>query len=146
MNIISMVREFTNDTQTKGIMLVLDETGKELFRCFTLELPWRNNERRVSCIPAGRYKMVHRTSQRFGHHLHILDIENRSLILIHQANFVRQLEGCIAVGRERIDLDGDGNLDVTSSVATMRRLMELIPEESMILISWLDHINPELNG
>lgn len=143
MNIISMVREFTNETQTKGIMLVLDESGKELFRCFTLELPWRNNERRVSCIPAGHYKIVHRTSPRFNDHLHILGVDERSLILIHQANFVRQLEGCIAVGRERIDLDGDGHLDVTSSVATMNKLMALIPAESMILISWIDHINPE---
>ena len=25
------------------------------FICYTIELPWKNNEKRVSCIPVGKY-------------------------------------------------------------------------------------------
>ena len=25
------------------------------FICYTIELPWNNNEKRVSCIPVGKY-------------------------------------------------------------------------------------------
>lgn len=135
MNGISIYRDIKSDKQTKGQLVVVNENFEVIFTCFTLELPWKNNERRVSCIPAGRYKIVHRRSKRFGHHLHILNVPGRDLILVHQANYVRQLEGCIAVGKDRIDIDGDGLKDVTSSVATMKKLMELIPEESWLVIS-----------
>lgn len=146
MNIISIVRDVHQDgQQTKGVLLVMSPNFEVLFRCYTLELPWRNNERRISCIPAGTYEITHRTSQRFGHHLHLQDVPGRTFILIHQGNFVSQIEGCILVGERRLDINGDGLADVTSSVATMRRLMELIPQKSKIIISWHKD-NPELNG
>tara|TARA_R110002020_G_scaffold227409_1_gene438035 strand:+ start:552 stop:749 length:198 start_codon:yes stop_codon:yes gene_type:complete len=37
----------------------------------------------------------------------------------HAANYSRQLNGCIALGKNRVDIDGDGFKDVTSSKATM---------------------------
>ncbi|MBC8882628.1 hypothetical protein H9X57_02075 [Flavobacterium piscinae] len=65
--------------------------------CNTIELPWRNNERRVSCIPEGEYFIEKRYSLKFKWHLHILDVENRSLILFHPANnALKELNGCIA--------------------------------------------------
>lgn len=135
MNTLSIFRDKKSDKQTQGVLIVLGEHREKLFECFTLELPWRNNERQISCIPAGKYQIEHRRSQRFGHHIHILGVPNRSLILIHQANYVRQLQGCIAVGQKRLDLDGDGQEDVTNSVAMMKKLMDLIPEKSWLVIS-----------
>lgn len=135
MNTISIFRDKKSDKQTEGLLLVLDGNGQKLFACFTIELPWRDNQRRISCIPAGRYPVVHRRSQKYGLHLHILNVPNRDLILIHQANFARQLQGCIGVGETRRDIDGDGLGDVTSSVATMKRLLELIPKNSFLVIS-----------
>ena len=65
--------------------------------CNTIELPWKNNERRVSCIPEGEYFIEKRYSPKFKWHLHVLGVENRSLILFHPANnALKELNGCIA--------------------------------------------------
>ena len=65
--------------------------------CFTIELPWKNNEKRVSCIPEGKYLIRKRFSQKFQWHLEIEGVENRSLILFHPANnALKELNGCIA--------------------------------------------------
>lgn len=65
--------------------------------CNTIELPWKNNERRVSCIPEGKYFIRKRYSQKFKWHLEIVDVKNRSLILFHPANnALKELNGCIA--------------------------------------------------
>ncbi len=67
------------------------------FICFTIELPWKDNQRNISCIPEGCYEVVPRFSRRFKNHLHVLNVTGRSLILIHPANdALRDLEGCIA--------------------------------------------------
>lgn len=65
--------------------------------CHTIELPWKENKRRISCIPEGRYELVKRYSQKFKWHLHVIDVEGRDLILIHPANdALKELNGCIA--------------------------------------------------
>lgn len=67
------------------------------FLGFTIELPWLNNQRNVSCIPEGEYELKARYSKKFGHHLHIVNVKGRSLILLHPANNAkRELRGCIA--------------------------------------------------
>jgi hypothetical protein len=65
--------------------------------CNTIELPWKNNEKRVSCIPEGRYFIRKRYSQKFKWHLEVVDVKNRSYILFHPANnALLELNGCIA--------------------------------------------------
>ncbi|RZJ34751.1 MAG: hypothetical protein EOO51_08465 [Flavobacterium sp.] len=65
--------------------------------CKTIELPWRNNRRAVSCIPEGKYLLKKRYSLKFKWHVEITGVENRSLILIHPANHaLKELNGCIA--------------------------------------------------
>ncbi|GFD80912.1 hypothetical protein KUL118_37740 [Tenacibaculum sp. KUL118] len=67
------------------------------YLCQTIELPWRNNQRNISCIPEGRYEIQPRFSRKFKHHLILKNVANRSFILIHPANDAqRDLEGCIA--------------------------------------------------
>ena len=67
------------------------------FICHTIELPWKNNERTISCIPEGRYELISRTSDKFKQHYKLLDVVNRTFILIHPANdAMRELRGCIA--------------------------------------------------
>lgn len=134
-NSLSMIRTKQTDKQIEGELFVLDPNGKVLFQCYTLELPWRGNQQRISSIAPGRYRVSLRYSNKYGWHLHILDVDGRSLILIHNANYVHQLEGCIAVGKSRKDLNNDGLMDVTSSVATLSRLIEFIKGPSLITIS-----------
>jgi hypothetical protein len=65
--------------------------------CLTIELPWKENEKRVSCIPEGKYFISKRYSKKFQFHLEILDVKDRSLILLHPANNAqKELKGCIA--------------------------------------------------
>jgi hypothetical protein len=66
------------------------------FICYTIELPWRNNQQRFSCIPEGKYFIKKRYSNKFKWHLEITGVENRSLILFHPANnALQELNGCI---------------------------------------------------
>lgn len=65
--------------------------------CFTIELPWRNNRKNISCIPAGTYVLKLRYSLKFKWHLHVQKVPGRTLILFHPANHaILELQGCIA--------------------------------------------------
>ena len=65
--------------------------------CQTIELPWRNNRRSVSCIPEGRYRLLRRMHYKHGDQLALSHVPGREAILIHPANFaLRELQGCIA--------------------------------------------------
>lgn len=69
--------------------------GKHI--CHTIELPWKNNLKQVSCIPEGKYVLRKRYSTQFQWHLECVGVKNRNLILIHPANYaLKELQGCIA--------------------------------------------------
>lgn len=77
---------------TNGILLLDDHR-----LCYTIELPWRNNRRGLSCIPEGKYSLEVRWSPRLSDHLMLEKVPRRALILIHPANdALSQLKGCIA--------------------------------------------------
>lgn len=123
--------------QTEGTLEIYDEDSLDLeFVCKTLELPWKGNQKDVSCIPEGFYDVVPRTSPKYGNHLHVTGVEGRSLILIHHGNYAGSMNpktgkpdirGCILVGKAHVDLNGDGIKDVTSSKDTMKALMQVAP-------------------
>jgi len=115
--------------QTLGILYV---DGKEV--CKTLELPWKDNARNISCVPEGEYNVVKRNSPKYKNHFHLTNVPNRDWILIHQGNFYTHIRGCILVGKTHTDINGDGLLDVTSSVATMGMLNNLLPENFILKI------------
>ncbi|MCF6182672.1 DUF5675 family protein [Lutibacter sp.] len=70
---------------------------KGRFFGFVIELPWLNNQRNISCIPEGVYKLKSRFSKKFKHHLVLENVSGRSLILIHPANNAKkELGGCLA--------------------------------------------------
>jgi hypothetical protein len=65
--------------------------------CYTIELPWLKNKRKISCIPEGRYPLVARENPHHHEHLLVCDVEDRDLILLHRANDAKkELQGCIA--------------------------------------------------
>lgn len=109
------------DKPTTGTLSVWDGPIC-VFRCVTLELPWKDNARRESCIPTGTYQMRWTTSPKFGATWQVMDVPNRTAIRIHAANYTRQLLGCIAPGIAHMDIDRDGAIDVTSS----RRGLEML--------------------
>lgn len=133
------------DKQTHGTLTVYDEdSGEEVFKCRTLELPDKDNQRNVSCIPEGFYDVVPRTSPKYSNHLHITNVENRSLILIHWGNYAgsinprtghSDIRGCVLVGNKFVDLDGDGLADITSSKKTFKKLMSVAPDGFVLEIT-----------
>ena len=69
--------------------------GKKL--CATIELPWKNNQPQVSCIPEGKYELRKRWTRRFGNHFILMNVPARSYILLHAANdALKEIKGCIA--------------------------------------------------
>ena len=96
--------------------------------CDSIELPWRNNLRGISCIPEGSYSISKRRSRKYGPHLWIRNVPGRELILIHPANnAIKELRGCIAPVSE-ITGPGTGIL----SRKAMRKLLELVRKEKEI--------------
>ena len=70
----------------------------------TLELAWKDNQKRVSCIPKGVYEVKKRHTQKSKYkyeHLHILDVPDRELILMHIGNYPKNSKGCILLGNTR---------------------------------------------
>jgi hypothetical protein len=104
------------------------------FSCKTIELGWHNNEKQKSCIPKGTYKVIRRNSAKYGEHFHITEVPNRSLILIHNANYARELLGCVGIGDKHTDIDGDGLRDVTNSKNTLRAMLKALPKEFLLEI------------
>ena len=75
------------------------------FMAHTLELPWRDNQKSVSCIPEGRYKcrvrLARESASRDYVHLLVQDVPGRSYILFHYGNFPSDTRGCILTGTHR---------------------------------------------
>jgi hypothetical protein len=122
-----ITRDKLQEAQTLGTLVLKDDEGKKLFSCKTLELPWLDNKRNESCIPLGYYKVAPRQSARYNKHYHIQDVPGRSFVLIHIGNFNTQTKGCILVGEKLADINADGYKDVTSSKATLKKLLALAP-------------------
>ena len=110
---------------TIGNAELIDDDGSTIFLFKTIEPPDLNNTRKISCIPEGTYTVTSRVSEKYGHHLHVNDVPNRDLILMHNGNFTSQTEGCILVGSSHSDINRDGIIDVTNSKATLKKLVEL---------------------
>lgn len=140
---ICLERTF-GEVQTIGDVYVYDDKHHLKYRCFTLELPWRENQRRISCIPAGTYNVIKHKSKKFGDSFWVLNVPGRSEILWHYGNYKNDTLGCILPGRNLVDLNSDGNVDVTSSRVTMRSLFMLMPNQFTLKIEWKGK-NPELS-
>jgi hypothetical protein len=127
---INVHRIVSDISETLGELELIDVSGKKIFECKTLELPEKNNQQRISCIPKGIYQCVKvaPTANIPYIHISILSVPNRSGVCIHTANYVTQLLGCIAVGSDFRDINNDGKLDVINSTKTFKELMVLLPD------------------
>lgn len=123
-----------NKVQTIGHLYVLDSSEMTEWDCHTIELPWKDNERRVSCIPEGKYRVEKHFSPRFKKCFWVKNVEGRSEILIHAGNTKNDTLGCILPGVDLKDINGDKHIDVTSSKTAINKLLGLLPDSFEIEI------------
>ena len=92
-----ILRDTFTDKSTIGELFLNSE-----FMCDTLENPYINNERNISCIPEGEYKVRIRVARESATrdyvHLLIQDVPNRDYILFHRGNSAKDTSGCVLVG------------------------------------------------
>lgn len=142
--IIVVRRDMPSELVTLGVMTVNDR------RFQTIERPWipnqhggRSGEKFISCIAPGLYR-VERFTRPSGEKAFRLscpeldvyrddeEVEQsgkepracRTLVLVHIANYVHDVIGCIGVGEERKFVSG--RWMVTKSKQSMARLREVI--------------------
>jgi|TARA_R110002012_G_scaffold305101_1_gene509037 hypothetical protein len=93
-----IIRDTFTDKSTIGELFLNGERF-----CDTLELPYKDNQRSISCIPAGQYKVRLRYPRESGtrNYLHLLvqEVKDRSYILFHRGNTAKDTRGCILVGQ-----------------------------------------------
>lgn len=92
------------DKSDQGVFGKITHSG---LSWFTGELPDRDNQSNISCIPAGRYTVRWTLSPRFKKHTYeVISVPGRGGIRIHSSNlmgdaklgYVAQLLGCISLG------------------------------------------------
>jgi len=124
-----LIRTSTSDHGTEGILLT------EGLICHTLEPPWRDNQRSISCIPVGEYDVVLRYSQKYKHVYWVTEVDGRSWILIHSGNFggdtskgfKTHTNGCILLGKSKGYI-GDQRAILNSRI-TIRKFMNVMGNE-----------------
>lgn len=96
----------------------------------TLELPWRNNARSISCIPEGLYYVIKQPpkADRQYPYFRLPKVEGRTGILIHRITYVSGLKGCIGVGSRFHDFNKDGVLDMAESSVKLKWMTGNLPD------------------
>jgi hypothetical protein len=127
---LRLVRVSEHNGATCGV-LVIDDSPEFV----TLEDAWRDNERLISCIPQGRYKIKLHRSPKFGLTYQVMDVPQRSHILFHAGNTHKNTHGCILLGMQY------GRIGTESAILASRsaflKFMDLMgntPEAQLIVI------------
>lgn len=127
--IYTLERTIMNERGTLGML-----KGPGIPTLFTLEEPWKNNQRRISCIPAGTYQCVphawgaDRDKFHFKQVWRLEKVPGRIGVLIHAGNSLKDTEGCILVGRVA---SGMGLGESRNAIADLRKA---IGEKSFTLV------------
>ena len=118
MDTVRLLRTSSGQQGTFGVLVADD------FECCSLELPWRNNQVNISCIPPGRYEAQFIVSSTYGPSYWLRGVPSRTEILIHSGNLAGDEQygwkthsaGCVLVG-ERKGVLGDQNAVLLSRKA-----------------------------
>ena len=92
-----LIRDTFTEESTIGELFI---NGERI--CDTLERPYFNNQRNISCIPEGVYpvrlRLPRESATRDYLHLLVQEVPNRDWILFHRGNTAKDTSGCILVG------------------------------------------------
>ena len=143
--IINIILKILNNYREDDNILLLERylddgqctLGKLAIKCYefsTLELPWRENQKRISCIPVGDYDIKIKNSKKFGECIELLNVSNRSGILIHSGNTHFDTTGCILNGENAVENFYDEkhksycNYGITNSKNSIDKLIKIVKE------------------
>lgn len=119
---VILTRHTDDGIQTLGDLQV----GNSFSRA-TLERPWLNNQKNISCIPKGIYDVLWTFSPRLLRYTYeVTHVTSRSGIRIHKGNFFFDVDGCILLGTGYQDINHDGHLDVINSTVTIKSFEDLM--------------------
>ena len=133
---LKLSRIATNGLATFG--RIENEEHEQL--CVTLEHPWQDNKRMISCIPTGDYWAFRRQSPKRGYELfELASVPGRSNIQIHIGNTVADTDGCILVGTNYGKIDGVSG--VVSSRLAFGHLMKKLAGVDRFSLSIVDTLH-----
>ena len=116
-----------DDKRTLGNAGIWDGQ-KYLFKFVTLELPWKDNRRSVSRIPSGEYEAIATPRASNGRYaILLMNVVDRSEIMLHIGNYTRDIRGCILPGRMFAHIDKDDITDVVDSGKTLGKIAGYFP-------------------
>ena len=102
---------------------------------YTLERPWLDNQRGVSCIPAGLYLCIPDYAGKFQNW--VFDyVPDRDNIEWHRGNFVRDSNGCVLVGMTCQSLPD--RLAVFNSKKAIARMKQIIGRDKSFYLEIRD--------
>lgn len=116
---IKIIRVEESEQGTFGVMTICNQVF-----CITLELPDRLNLANSSSIPAGQYLCKKVSSPRFGETFEITNVPERSHVLFHAGNRIKDSRGCILLAQYFGKLQGDRA--VLNSGKTFEKFMETL--------------------
>lgn len=127
METVYIHRVISNKNGTFGVMIY---DNKPI--CVTCEDPWAKNKRLISCVPEGEYKVTKHNGDKYKDVWILNNVPDRSYILIHSGNTIRDTQGCILVGEYFTDFDGLPG--IANSLPTLNKLRKKLPKEFKIVI------------
>jgi len=124
---VVLKRAYSDDKQQLGDLIT------DGFRCKTLELKYRDNQKNISSIPKGTYTCKRRFSIKFGWVYEVQNVKGRTGILIHSGNTFFDIQGCILLGDSFGDLNKDKHADILNSTKTVKAFETFMQKKDFIL-------------
>jgi len=139
MNTVVITRNQSTDKETSGTLMAY--RNGEVFTCKTLELPWKGNAHKISCIPQGSYEVKYTFwPAKLRSNYLLQNVPGRSGIFMHPGNYAFRkngkpdIEGCILLGSNYTDLNGDTVLDIANTKYTVAAFQNFLHNEPFELV------------
>lgn len=130
MELLTLKRVSYEAEGTYGILLF-----EQIPLVLTLENPWLDNIRSISCIPSGQYLCMPYFSNRFPGTFQVMDVSERTNIIFHKGNVVGDTRGCILLGSRFGTLDGKAA--ILESRRAFKAFMNLVDSWDSFLLNIL---------
>ncbi len=131
--VIELIRLEENEFHgTFGVLKI----NKQVF-CVTLEPSDQENKSNISSIPVQQYRCIRVNSPTFGETFEIINVPDRTHVLFHRGNELRQTKGCVLLAEHFGKLYG--SRAVLNSGKTFKRFMQAIKGHDVLHLTIYEH-------